>query len=515
MAGGEIRAAVIGAGLGGLAAAIRLQSAGIRTTLFEALDRPGGRGIQLRERGFVFDAGPTVITAPECLEELYALSGRRLADAVELLPVRPFYRLAWHDGDGFDYGVELGEMLEQIRRRDPLDVDGYLRFLDYSRRNYEAGYGELVATAFLRLTDMLRVAPKLLALRADRPVFRTVAGFVRDERLRQALSFHTLLIGGSPLETSSIYTLIHYLERQGGVHYPRGGVGALVRALARLFEELGGELRLPAPVRSLEPATGAAGGRHEVVADGWSGPPFDVVVSNADLHHTYARLLARDERAAPMRRRLERMRWSMSLFLIYFGTDRTWPGLRQHTILFGPRYEGLLREIFHGRSLPEDFSLYLHCPTVTDPSLAPPGCGSFYVLSPVPHLGHAPLDWAAAAPGYAERILEVLERTLLPGLRQSIVVRSLVTPVDFRERLGAFHGNAFSVAPLLQQSAWFRPHNRDPRIPGLYVVGAGTHPGAGVPGVINSAKATVRVILRDLGRPPLELPVGRVAPAVP
>lgn len=502
-----MRAAVIGAGLGGLAAAIRLQAAGLRTTLFEALDRPGGRGAQFRERGFVFDAGPTVITAPECLAELFALAGRSLAEEVELVPVRPFYRLAWHDGDRFDYGVELEATLEQIRRRDPLDVDGYLRFLEFSRRNYEAGYGELVSTAFLQPWDMLREAPKLLALRADRPVFRTVSRFVRDERLRQALSFHTLLIGGSPLETSSIYTLIHYLERQGGVYYPRGGVGALVAALLRLFETLGGEFRPGTPVRRIEPTTG--GGHRVTARDGESGP-FDIVVSNADLHHTYAELLAGDPRAAPLRRRLERMRWSMSLFLVYFGTDRTWPDLRQHTILFGPRYEGLLRDIFHGSALPEDFSLYLHCPTVTDPSLAPPGCASFYALSPVPNLGNAPLDWAAEAPAYADRILAVLERTLLPGLRGRIVVRSFATPEDFRDRLGAYRGNGFSVAPLLRQSAWFRPHNRDPRIPGLYVVGAGTHPGAGVPGVINSAKATVRVILEDLGRPPLEVGI-RVA----
>jgi phytoene desaturase len=501
--GGDVRAAVIGAGLGGLAAAIRLQSAGVRTTLFEARDRPGGRGMQFRDRGFVFDAGPTVITAPECLEELFALSGRRLAEHVELQPVRPFYRLAWHDGDGFDYGVGLEETLEQIRRRDPRDVDGYLRFLEYSRRNYEAGYGELVATAFLRPWDMLRVAPKLVALRADRPVYSSVSRFVHDERLREALSFHTLLIGGSPMETSSIYTLIHYLERQGGVHYPRGGVGALVRALATLFEQLGGELRLATAVHRILPRGDGANGRHELVADGWSGGPFDVVVSNADLHHTYARLLVGDERAAPMRRRLERLRWSMSLFLVYFGADRTWPGLRQHTIIFGPRYAGLLRDIFHGHTLPEDFSLYLHAPTVTDPSLAPEGCSSFYVLSPVPHLGNAPLDWSAAAPAYADRILALLER-FLPGLGDHLVMKSFATPEDFRERFGAYHGNAFSLAPLLRQSAWFRPHNRDPRIPGLYIVGAGTHPGAGVPGVINSAKATVRVILADLGLAPLE-----------
>jgi phytoene desaturase len=496
-AGGPRRAAVIGAGFGGLAAAIRLQAAGVPTTVYEALDQPGGRAQSFQVDGYTFDAGPTVITAPGCLEELFALAGRALADYVELLPVSPFYRLLWHDGDRFDYGLSPAENLEQIRRREPRDVEGYRRFLDFSRRNFEAGYGELVATPFLHLGDMLRAAPKLLWLRADRPVYRAVASFIRDPRLREALSFHTLLIGGSPFETSSIYTLIHYLEREWGVHYPRGGTGALVAALARLFVELGGELRLSTPVRRLE-VTASTPVRHRLHLDGGQVETVDLTVSNADLHHTYATLLADEPRAAPMRRRLARMRWSMSLFLVYFGTDRTYPDVAQHSIIFGPRYRGLLEDIFHGDRLPEDFSLYLHAPSVTDPALAPPGGATFYVLSPVPHLGHAPIDWEREAPAYADRILAYLER-FLPDLRKHIVTRRITTPIDFRDQLGAYFGNGFSLAPHLTQSAWFRPHNRDADVPGLYIVGAGTHPGAGVPGVINSAKATARVILADLG----------------
>lgn len=493
------RAAIIGSGFGGLAAAIRLQAAGLRTVLFEALDRPGGRAAAWRERGFSFDAGPTVITAPGCLAELFALAGVDMAERVELLPVQPFYRLHWSDGDSMDYGLSLDETYAQIRARNPADVDGYRRFLEHSRRTFEAGYGELVATAFLSPWDMVRAAPALLRLRADRPVFRTVARYVRDPRLREAFSFHTLLIGGSPLETSSIYTLIHYLERAWGVHFPRGGTSALVEALARIYRELGGELRLSAPVQRIE-VDDARGSRavHYLSSPGAPRERFDVTVSNADLHHTYARLLAGEPRAAAARRRLERMRWSMSLFVVHFGTDRRYPGMPQHNILFGSRYEGLLRDIFHGSGLPEDFSLYLHLPTARDPTLAPPGCEAGYVLSPVPHLGRARLDWPSIGPEYAERILASLER-LLPELRRHLVVRRTYTPLDFEEQLGAYLGNAFSVAPLLTQSAYFRPHNRDPRIPGLYLAGAGTHPGAGVPGVINSAKATASIVLRDLG----------------
>lgn len=497
---GPLRAAVIGSGFGGLAAAIRLATAGMRVTVFEARDLPGGRAYVYKQDGFTFDAGPTVITAPQCIAELFTEAGKELADYVELVPVTPFYRLFWTaDGATFDYDGDGDHMLDQIRARRPEDVDGYLRFVAYSKRVFEAGYVELAHTPFPRFSDMLRVAPKLASLRADRSVYKTVATFVQDEHVREALSFHSLLVGGNPYETSAIYTLIHYLERTWGVFFPRGGTGALVAAMTRLLGELGGELRLATPVSRVRLGERAGRVIHRVTTAQQVDEEFDLVVSNADLHHTYATLYVDEPDARPMVKRLEKMDWSMSLYVLYFGTDRDYAGdLAHHTVVFGPRYRGLLDDIFHGDTLADDFSLYLHAPHVTDPSLAPPGCGSFYVLSPVPHLGNAPLDWATLGEAYGDRILAALER-LLPDLRRHVVVRRQFTPSDFQQQLVAYHGSAFSVAPRLLQSAYFRPHNKDDRIPGLYIVGAGTHPGAGVPGVINGAKATYREIARDFG----------------
>lgn len=486
------RVAVIGSGFGGLAVAIRLQAAGYATTIFEARDQPGGRAYVYRDGGFTFDGGPTVITAPTCLEELFEVSGARLADSVELLPVRPFYRLAWSDGERFDYDAATIE--DQIEARSPGDLAGYRAFLDYSRRVFEIGYEKLAATPFLHFTDMVKVAPSLVRLRADRSVYATVARFVRDEKLRQALSFHSLLVGGNPFETSAIYTLVHYLERKWGVFFPRGGTGALIAALAALHRSLGGELRLSCPVSKIEPT----GRGHRITSPAGANEPFDLVVSNADVHHTYHQLLRDDPAAQRYARKLEKLAWSMSLFVLYFGTDRTYADdVVHHTVLFGPRYRELLAEIFHGHALPDDFSLYLHAPHVTDPSLAPAGGGAFYVLSPVPHLGNAPLDWDAIAERYADRILESLE-VVLPHLRAHVVTRRWITPRTFQTDLRSFHGAAFSCAPVLGQSAYFRPHNRSACVPRLYHVGAGTHPGAGVPGVVNSAKATAALIEQDV-----------------
>ncbi len=501
------RAAVVGSGFGGLAAAIRLQSMGVDTVLFEARDKPGGRAYVYEQDGFTFDAGPTVITAPTCLEELFTQAGRRMEDYVELLPVAPFYRLAWDDGDTFDYDNDVEALERQIVERNPEDLAGYRRFLEYSKKVFEVGYEGLADAPFLRFRDMLRVAPALAKFRADRPVYKTVSKFIEDPKLREAFSFHALLVGGNPFETSSIYTLIHYLERRWGVFFPRGGTGALVGALVRLFEDLGGQLRLDSPVERIEveDGVGATGTTHHVTSR-WGRENYDLVVSNADVHATYARLYEREPQAKPMVKKLERMDWSMSLFVLYFGTDRTYEDVAHHTVLFGPRYEGLLRDVFHGDHLPEDFSLYLHAPTRTDPTLAPPGCEGFYVLSPVPHLGNADIEWDVEAPRYAEKLLASLESTL-PDLRKHVVTKRWFTPHDFRDELAAYQGSAFSVAPKLTQSAWFRPHNKDDRIPGLYIVGAGTHPGAGVPGVVNTAKATAKVIASDL-----DLPASRPAP---
>jgi phytoene desaturase len=495
-AGPQRRAAVIGSGFGGLAAAIRLQSMGFDTVCYEAHDQAGGRASVYEDGGFIFDAGPTVITAPHCLEELFALSGRRMEDYVRLLPVTPLYRLQWSDGVSFDYVADEAGLIEQVRRVSPGDVDGYRRFADYTRRVFEKGYEELGAVPFLSFTDMLRAAPHLARLRADRSVYAQVSSFLKDEHLRQAFSFHPLLVGGNPLDTSSIYTLIHWIERKWGVFFPEGGTGALVRGLVRLFEDLGGTLRLGAPVDRVALQPGPEAPQHVVHAAGLPPSAFDVVVSNADVHHTYATLYRGVAGAERRQRRLERMSWSMSLFVLYFGTNRRYPELAHHTILFGPRFQGLVRDIFRGPRLPDDFSLYLHAPTITDPGMAPPGCEAFYVLSPVPHLGNAAIDWDAIATGYGDTILAALERRL-PGLRKSIVTRRHFTPADFAAKFGAHHGSAFSVAPRLTQSAYFRPHNRDPDIPGLYLAGAGTHPGAGVPGVVNSAKATCDTIAAD------------------
>ncbi len=491
--GSRPRVAVVGAGLGGLAAALRLQAEGIETTLYEARDGPGGRAYVFREGGFTFDAGPTVITAPSCLDELFAVSGKQLSDFVELIPNDPFYRIQWDDGARFDYHGDAARLRAEIQRLAPDDLRGYERFYRHSERVFDAGYRGLVAKPFLQLRDMLRVFPQLVRLRADRSVYRTVSRFVRNERLRQVLSFHSLLIGGHPFETSAIYTLIHFLERNEGVYFVRGGTGALVDAILRRFVDLGGRFRPSTPVQEIRVDRE---GRHQVRC-AEDTQPFDAVVSNADVHHTYARLYAGEPAARRERRRLERSRWSMSLFLVYFGVDRRYSDLVHHTVLLGPRYREHLDEIFHGASLPDDFSLYLHAPTVSDPSLAPPGCECFYVLSPVPHLGNAAIDWEREAPRYADRILASLE-SWLPDLRKHVVVQRVFTPLDFERELAAFHGSAFSVAPTLTQSAWFRPHNADRRIPGLYLVGAGTHPGAGVPGVVNSAKATVQTLLADL-----------------
>ena len=489
------KAAVIGSGFGGLGAAIRLQSAGIQTILYEARDLPGGRAYVYEDEGFTFDAGPTVITAPHTLTDLFELSGRKLEDYIGLKEVQPMYRLIWSDGDRFDYVRDEATMVKQIAERSKSDAEGYQKFFKYAEEVFAKGYTELADRPFRRFSDMVAVSPSLIRLRADRSVYKTVSKYVKDDHLRQALSFHSLLVGGNPFQTSSIYTLIHYLEREWGVFFPEGGTHALVRSLVKLFEELGGELRLSTPVKSVDLIKNGNSTMHRVTDDKGGEQDFDFVVSNADVHHTYKKIYASSKVAKKRAKKLEKMDWSMSLFVLYFGTDIAYDDVAHHTILFGPRYKGLLDEIFKGNGLPEDFSLYLHVPTVTDKSLAPEGCSSAYVLAPVPHLGRADVDWDEIAEEYGDRIIEALE-VEMPDLRNHIVTRRHITPKTFEKELAAFKGSAFSVAPKLTQSAYFRPSNEDSGIPGLYLVGAGTHPGAGLPGVLNSAKATVDLILQ-------------------
>ena len=490
-------AVVIGSGFGGLALAIRLQSAGLSTILLERRDKPGGRAYVYRDDGFTFDAGPTVITDPTCLEELFALSGRKMDDYVKLLPITPFYQLRWEDGVVFDYVNDQSELNRQIAALNPKDVEGYQRFQRYSEALLQEGYIKLGHVPFPDFRSMMRVAPQLVTLQSYRSVYSMVARFIEDEHLRQAFSFHSLLVGGNPFKTSAIYALIHALERKWGVWFAQGGTGALIEGLVRLYKDLGGTIHLNAEVAKIDTAEGRVRAVTTKSGDRFTAP---IVASNADVMHTYGGLLAGEPRAQRTTKYLSGRRYSMSLFVIYFGLRRTHPHLKHHIVMFGKRYRDLIQEIFNGPQLPDDFSLYLHAPSVTDPSLAPAGSSAYYVLSPVPHLGAADVDWSVEGPRYRDRILAYIEKHLIPDLRKDLVTCRIFTPENFKHDLNAHLGSAFSLEPILTQSAYFRAHNEDARIGGLYLVGAGTHPGAGVPGVVASAKATAGIILGNRAR---------------
>ena len=489
------QAVVIGAGFGGLALAIRLQAAGIQTTLLEQRDKPGGRAYVYQDQGFTFDAGPTVITDPSALEELFTAAGKRLSDYVEMLPVTPFYRLCWEDGSHFDYANDQEALDRQIHARNPDDVAGYQRFLAYSKAVFDEGYLKLGAVPFLSIRDMVAAGPQLARLEAWKSVYGMVSRFIKDEQLRMAFSFHSLLVGGNPFATSSIYTLIHALERKWGVWFPRGGTGALIQGMVKLFEDIGGKIELNARVAAIDTSGNRVTG---VRLEDGRAFAAQAVASNADVVHTYAKLLGQHPRGPAQAKTLAGKRHSNSLFVLYFGLNHHHSQLQHHTVCFGPRYQPLIKEIFNGKTLAEDFSLYLHAPCGTDPSLAPPGCGSHYVLAPVPHLGNADIDWDVEGPRYRDRILAYLEERYMPGLRSQLVTSRFFTPFDFRDQLNAHVGSAFSLEPILTQSAWFRPHNRDADLANLYLVGAGTHPGAGVPGVVGSAKATAGLMIAEL-----------------
>ena len=486
-----MRVVVIGAGFGGLSAAIRLRAQGHAVTIVEALEQPGGRARVFRQDGFTFDAGPTIITAPWLVHELFALGGKATADYVSLVPLDPYYNVRFEDGSLFRYTGRHEDIVAQIRAFNPADVAGYERFARATVDIFRSGFG-LIDQPFLKVSDMLRVAPDLIRLQSYRSVAGFVNQYIRDERLRQVFSFHPLLVGGNPFQTTSIYALIHHLEKEWGVWFAMGGTGALVRALAKLFEDMGGELRCNAPVARIEVdqvrrrATGVRLASGERL-------PADAVVSNADVANTYLHLVDAAVRPRNPDRRITRRRYSMSLFVLYFGTNRQYEDIAHHEILMGPRYRGLLDDIFTTKRLASDFSLYLHRPTATDRSLAPAGGDAWYVLSPVPHLG-GDTNWEVQGPKYRDAIVRYLEDRYLPGLSRHIVTERWIAPPYFRDDLRSHLGSAFSVEPILTQSAWFRPHNVSEDIPNLYFAGAGTHPGAGLPGVLSSGKIVANLI---------------------
>ncbi len=486
---------VIGAGFGGMALAIRLQSHGINTTVVEARDKPGGRAYFWEKDGFTFDAGPTVITDPPCLEELWQLTGHDIADDVELMKVMPFYRLNWPDGTNFNYSNDEDDLNSEIAKLNPDDVVGYQQFLEYSARVYQEGYVKLGTVPFLDFKTMLKAAPALIKEQAWRSVYSMVSKYIEHPKLREAFSFHSLLVGGNPMKTSSIYALIHKLEKDGGVWWARGGTNRLIAGMVRHFERLGGTMRVGDPVTQIH----TLGTRADEVEtqSGWK-QRFDAVASNGDIMHSYKDLLSNSQRGPKMAKSLKKKSFSPSLFVVHFGLEGAWPGIAHHMILFANRYKGLLEDIFDNGVLPEDFAIYLHHPTVTDPSMAPPGKSTFYALVPVAHMGKMPVDWDEVGPKLEKMILDEIGRRLIPDIHDRIVTKFSYAPKDFQQDLSAHMGSAFSLEPLLWQSAYLRGHNRDDEIENFYLVGAGTHPGAGIPGVVGSAKATAGLVLEDL-----------------
>ena len=488
-------ALVIGAGLGGLASAMRLGARGYRVTVIDKLDVPGGRGSAIWKDGHRFDLGPTIVTVPQVFKELWAACGRDFHAEVDLRPLDPFYEIRWPDGSRFTASGSTERMIEEVRRLSPGDVEGYKKFLRDSEARYWFGFEDLGRRSMHRLRDLIEVLPKFALLRADRSVYGHAAKRVRDERLRMALSFHPLFIGGDPFNVTSMYILVSHLEKEFGVHYAMGGVAEMARCMGEVIKDQGGVLRLNTEVDEILVKDNRARGVRlktgEIVT-------ADVVVSNADSGFTYDHLLRNHPRKRWTGPRLKRSRWSMGLYVWYFGTRGTrqmWPDVGHHTIVNGPRYRGLVKDIFIKGKVAEDMSLYVHRPSATDPTAAPEGDDTFYVLSPVPHLGHAQsADWDKIGEAYRARMIKMLDEQLIPGFADRITAQETFTPNSFRDRYCSPFGTGFSIEPRIFQSAWFRPHNVSEECEGLYLTGAGTHPGAGLPGVVSSAEVLSKLV---------------------
>ncbi len=484
------KAVVIGSGFGGLASAVRLIRKGYQVTILEAQDQLGGRAAVFKEEGYTFDAGPTVITAPYLLDELFMLLDEDPKDYYELLPIDPFYRIIFNDGSQFDYVGDEERILANIKNLSPQDVDGYRKLAKHAQEIFDVGYTKLADEPFDTVASMLRAVPDMLRLENYKTVYGLVSKYIKDERLRQAFSFEPLLVGGNPTKITSIYLLIHWLERKWGVYFAKGGTNALVKAFEKLLLKKGATIHTNSSVKKIEVENGKV---KRVITQNEKIFECDLIVSNADPVRVYRDMIDKKHRSKHSNFRLNRKQHSMSLFVAYFGAKKTFPELAHHTILMGPRYNGLLNDIFTKKKLADDFSLYLHAPTRTDSSMAPAGHECFYVLSPVPN-SEGKVNWKEEEKRYKEKIYKWLDQNHTHGLLDNLTVDFAITPDYFENSLQSEKGAAFGIEPSFRQSAYFRFHNKSEDIDGLYFVGANTHPGAGVPGVLNSAKVLEKVI---------------------
>ena len=492
--GTDNRAIVIGAGLGGLSAAMRLGAKGYAVTVLDRLDRTGGRGSSIEQDGHRFDLGPTIVTVPDVFERLWAECGRDFHNDVDLRPLEPFYEVRWPDGTKFSACSDDDKMLAEVAKLSPNDVKGFQKFLKDSHARYVVGFEGMVAKPMHRAWETIKVLPTFARLRADRSIYGLAASRVKNEKLRMALSFHPLFIGGDPTHVTSIYALVAHLEKTYGVHYAMGGVQAIADAMADVVRAQGGVIEQNVTVNEIVIKDGAA---KAVRLEDGSEIDAPLIVSNADAGHTYSHLLRNHKKRRWTERKIARKRWSMGLYVWYFGTKGTtdkWADVGHHTIANGPRFKGLLKDIFMRGKLSDDMSLYIHRPCVTDPTAAPEGDDTFYVLSPVPHLNwDNPVDWEKEEPIYRAKVAAEVEK-IIPGFQDHISTETVFTPETFRERYLSPHGSGFSLEPRILQSAWFRPHNVSEEAKGLYLVGAGTHPGAGLPGVVSSSEVLGKMV---------------------
>ena len=490
-------ALVIGSGFGGIASALRLRALGLDVHVIERLDEIGGRAQVFEVDGYKHDAGPTVITAPFLFDELFELFGEKRADHIEFRELNPWYRFVFPDGDQFNYGGTLEETLLEIERIEPKDRAGYESLVTHSKAMFDIGFSELAHQPFHQIKTMAKQIPHLARLRSDRSVWDMVCQHLSNDKLRQAFSIQPLLVGGSPFDTTSVYGLIHYLERAYGIFFAMGGTGALVAQLKQLMLRQGITIQTGATVSKILTSQNRVSG---VKLDSNDVITADYTVFNGDPMYLYRELLPQNQIPFATRLKRDYSKLSMGLYVLFFGTDMQYPDIAHHTIWMGQRYRELLDDIFHRQILADDFSLYLHRPTATDPSFAPSGHDSFYVLAPVPHQGSG-IDWAIEEPKLRERIIDALDRTILPGLKEHIQAPFSMTPDQFSDDYLSYKGAGFSIAPLFTQSAWFRFHNKAEGFDNLFLAGAGTHPGAGMPGVISSAKVVERLVREATHQP--------------
>ena len=476
---------VIGSGFGGLASSLRMRAKGYEVTLIEKHSDLGGRARVFKKGQFTYDGGPTVITAPYLFEELFLLFNKNISDYVKIVPLDLWYRFVFEDGSSFDYSGDERSMKSQIEKFSKKDFSNYENLVNFTKKIFDKGFTELSTKPFNNVKFMLKQIPALIKLKSYQSVYRLVSNFISNEKLRRVFSMHPLLVGGNPFSTTSIYTLILYLEKKWGIHYSMGGTGNVVNALEGLMKEEKVEILKNSEVTEIINKNGLIKG---VKINNKEFIECDYVVCNSDPPNVYKNLIKSEKKYGFLfNQKIKRMSYSMGLFVYYFGSKKQFKNVAHHTICFGKSYKEHLSKIFEKKILSDDISYYLHRPSATDPSMAPKNHDAFYVLVPVPN-NLSKINWSKEGERFKNLVLNKMDQTVLPGIKNNVVNDFYLTPDYFEKELATLHGSGFSIQPKFTQSAYFRFHNKSEIFDNLYFVGAGTHPGAGMPGVLSSAK---------------------------